>query len=146
MMSVVVGVDGTDASRAAIRAAAQEARYRQAPLIAVMAYSGDRTLGIPAGPPVTGLGTGGDERSAAESNLRSLITDALGTQADHVELRVVAGIAGRQIIEAAREAGAQLIVLATRGSISMLLGTVSQYVLRKAPCPVLVIPAGASAS
>ena len=24
----------------------------------------------------------------------------------------------------------------------MLLGTVSQYVLRKAPCPVLVVPAG----
>jgi nucleotide-binding universal stress UspA family protein len=57
---------------------------------------------------------------------------------------VVAGIAGRQIIEAAREARAQLIVLATRGSMSMLLGTVSQYVLRKAPCPVLIVPAGAS--
>jgi nucleotide-binding universal stress UspA family protein len=35
---------------------------------------------------------------------------------------------------------AQLIVLAGRGSTSMLLGTVSQYVLRKAPCPVLVVP------
>jgi nucleotide-binding universal stress UspA family protein len=57
----------------------------------------------------------------------------------------VAGIAGRQIVEAAREARAQLIVLATRGSMSLLLGTVSQYVLRKAPCPVLVVPAGASA-
>jgi nucleotide-binding universal stress UspA family protein len=30
--------------------------------------------------------------------------------------------------------------------MSMLLGTVSQYVLRKAPCPVLIVPAGASAS
>jgi nucleotide-binding universal stress UspA family protein len=145
MMSVVVGVDGTEASRAAIRAAAQEARYRQAPLIAVMAYGGDRALGVPAGPPITTLGTGGDRRSAAESNLRNLITDTLGAQADHVELQVVAGIAGRQIVEAAREAGAQLIVLATRGSMSLLLGTVSQYVLRKAPCPVLVVPAGASA-
>ena len=27
----------------------------------------------------------------------------------------------------------------------MLLGTVSQYVLRKAPCPVLVVPAGSPA-
>ena len=35
---------------------------------------------------------------------------------------------------------AQLLVLAGRGSASMLLGTVSQYVLRKAPCPVLVVP------
>jgi nucleotide-binding universal stress UspA family protein len=146
MMSVVVGVDGTAASRAAIRIAAQEARYRQAPLIAVMAYSGQRTLGAPAGQPVATLGTGGDGRNAAESSLRELITEALGNQADHVELRVVAGIAGRQIVEAAREARAQLIVLATRGSMSMLLGTVSQYVLRKAPCPVLVVPAGTDGS
>ena len=27
-----------------------------------------------------------------------------------------------------------------RGSVSLLLGTVSQYVLRRAPCPVLVVP------
>ena len=145
-MSVVVGVDGTAASRAAIRIAAQEARYRRAPLIAVMAYSGQRALGAPAGQPVAAPGPGGDERGAAESSLRDLITEALGNQADHVELRVVAGTAGRQIVEAAREVRAQLIVLATRGSMSMLLGTVSQYVLRKAPCPVLVVPAGASAS
>ena len=145
-MSVVVGVDGTAASRAAIRIAAQEARYRRAPLIAVMAYSGQRALGAPAGQPVAAPGPGGDERGAAESSLRDLITEALGNQADHVELRVVAGTAGRQIVEAAREVRAQLIVLATRGSMSMLLGTVSQYVLRKAPCPVLVVPAGASVS
>jgi nucleotide-binding universal stress UspA family protein len=84
MMSVVVGVDGTAASRAAIRIAAQEARYRQAPLIAVMAYSGQRTLGAPAGQPVVTLGTGGDEHSAAESSLRNLLTETLGNQADHV--------------------------------------------------------------
>ena len=58
MMSVVVGVDGTAASRAAIRIAAQEARYRQAPLIAVMAYSGQRVLGAAAGQPVATPGTG----------------------------------------------------------------------------------------
>ena len=145
-MSVVVGVDGTAASRAAIRIAAQEARYRRAPLIAVMAYGGQRALGVPAGQPVAAPGPGGDERSTVESSLRDLVTEALGNQADHVELRVVAGTAGRQIVEAAREVRAQLIVLATRGSMSMLLGTVSQYVLRKAPCPVLVVPAGASAS
>jgi nucleotide-binding universal stress UspA family protein len=147
MMSVVVGVDGTAASRAAIRIAAEEAGYRHAPLIAVMAYSGQRTLGAPGGQPAaTTLGTGGDARSVAEISLRDLVTEALGNQADRVELRVVAGIAGRQIVEAAREAGAQLIVLATRGSMSMVLGTVSQYVLRKAPCPVLVVPAGSGAS
>ncbi|HLQ57566.1 MAG TPA: universal stress protein [Streptosporangiaceae bacterium] len=144
-MSVVVGVDGTAASQAAIQVAAQEARYRQTLLIAVMAYSGARALRAPAGQPVATAGTGDDERAAAESSLRHLVSEALGNQADHVELRVVAGIAGRQIVEAAREVRAQLIVLATRGSMSLLLGTVGQYVLRKAPCPVLVVPAGPSA-
>jgi nucleotide-binding universal stress UspA family protein len=28
----------------------------------------------------------------------------------------------------------------------MMLGTVSQYVLRNAPCPVLVVPAGSGAA
>ena len=43
-------------------------------------------------------------------------------------------------MDTARKVNAQLIVLAGRGSTSMLLGTVSQFVLRKAPCPVLVVP------
>jgi nucleotide-binding universal stress UspA family protein len=142
-MSVVVGVDGSAGSRTAIQLAAQEARYRQAQLIAVMAYGRERVLGTLAGQSVATLATADDDRAAAESNLRDAVMDALGNQADHVELRVMAGTAGRQLVEAAREIGAQLIVIATRGSMSMLLGTVSQYVLRKAPCPVLIVPAAA---
>lgn len=37
-MTVVVGVDNSEASKAALRLAAQEARWRQAPLVAVSAY------------------------------------------------------------------------------------------------------------
>ncbi len=140
-MSVVVGVDGSAGCRTAIRLAAQEARYRRAELIAVMAYGRERVLGAPAGQPVATSTTVVDERSAAESSLRDAVVDALGHQADHVVLRVVSGTAGRQLVEAAREISAQLIVIATRGSMSMLLGTVSQYVLRKAPCPVMIVPA-----
>jgi nucleotide-binding universal stress UspA family protein len=57
-----------------------------------------------------------------------------------VQLTTVLGLAGRKLVETAQKANAQLIVLAGRGSASLLLGTVSQYVLRKAPCPVLVVP------
>ncbi len=145
-MSVVVGVDGSAGSQTAIRLAAQEAGYRKAALIAVMVYGRERgVLGVPAGQPATAQGTPGDGRAVAQSILRDALIDALGTQADHVECRVVAGTAGRQLVEAACELGAQLIVLATRGSMSLLLGTVSQYVLRKAPCPVLIVPAVAAA-
>jgi nucleotide-binding universal stress UspA family protein len=138
--TVVVGVDGSGSSRTAIRLAADEARYRDAELIAVMAYSGERALGAPAVRPVATLRTAEDDRIVAETALRDAVFDALGDQADKVQLRTVLGLAGRKLVETAQRVNAQLIVLAGRGSASMLLGTVSQYVLRKAPCPVLVVP------
>jgi nucleotide-binding universal stress UspA family protein len=141
MMSVVVGVDGSPGCLSAIRLAAQEARYRGTALIAVMSYNSDRGARGPAGQSFTAVQSGGDERAMAETSLRHAVSEALGSQAGDVELRVTAGTAGRQIIEAARDAGAQLIVLTVRGSVSQLVGTVSQYVLRKATCPVLVVPA-----
>jgi len=122
--SVVVGVENGGGSRTAIKVAAQEARFRHAPLIAVMACS--RMTG--------------DERLVAESALRDAVIDALGEDADQVELRTALGLAGRNLVDTARRVNAQLIVLASRGSTSMLIGTVSQYVLRKAPCQVLVVP------
>jgi nucleotide-binding universal stress UspA family protein len=138
-MSVVVGVDGSASSRAAIRLAAQEAGYRDARLIAVMAYNEDRALGAPAGRPLATLRTA-DDRSIAESSLRDALKSALGDRAGDVDMRVVVGLAGRRLVDAAREASAELIVLAARGTMSLFLGTVSQYVLRNAPCPVLVVP------
>ena len=139
---VVVGVDGGGASRTAIKMAAQEARYRGVPLIAVMAYSGEGAVEAPPGRPVATLRTGVNERGGAESALRAAVVDALGAGAGRVELRTALGLAGRNLVDVARGVNAQLIVLAGRGSTSMLLGTVSQYVLRKAPCPVLVVPEG----
>jgi len=106
-----------------------------------MAYSAERTLGAPAARPVSSLRTGDDNRIAAESALRDEVRDALGGQADGVKLRTIQGLAGRKLVETAAQAGAELIVLAARGSVSLLPGTVSQYVLRNAPCPVLVVPA-----
>ena len=49
---------------------------------------------------------------------------------------------GPVLVEAARTLDAVMIVLAARkeGAPSRLLGAVSQYVLRNAPCSVLVVP------
>ena len=67
-MTVVVGVDGSPPSRTALRLAAQEARCRQVPLIAVSAY--EPPLGKPAGGyPIGTLHTGDDERGTTESAL-----------------------------------------------------------------------------
>ena len=77
-MTVVVGVDGAHGSSAAIRLAAREARYRSAPLLAVMAYSGETTLGAPAARPVATLRTAADERVIVEETLRDVVREALG--------------------------------------------------------------------
>src|SRR5215472_19373650 len=100
--SVVVGVEDSGGSRTAIKMAAQEASFRHAPLIAVMAYSGDRAM-APAG----SLGTAGEERLVAESALRDAVADALGEEAEQVELRTALGLAGRNLVDTARRVNAQ---------------------------------------
>ena len=138
-MTVVVGVRQSPDSRAAIRLAAQEARYRDTTLIAVMAYPAERGWS-PAVKPGAELLTGADDRAVAEDLLRETVGDALGDAAGRVEHRVVADLPGRALVRAAQTSNAQLIVLAARHGIAGVLGTVSQYVLRNAPCPVLTVP------
>src|SRR5579875_823307 len=123
MAAVVVGVDGSEASRAAIEIAEREARYRQAPLIAVRAYNGERARGGTAGPPLSAPRSAEEERREAESVLRGMVRDVLGDRADTVVVHAVLGLAGRKIVELAQRVNAQLIVLASRGSASLLLGT-----------------------
>jgi nucleotide-binding universal stress UspA family protein len=140
-MTIVVAVQDRVGSRAALRAAAQEAGFRQARLVAVTAYSSDGAAAAPAARPVaTALCTAGEERALAESVLRDAALDALGADAAQVELRVVQGLPGRSLIDAARTLEAELLVVGSRGgkSVSWLLG--SQYVLRNAPCPILLVP------
>src|ERR1700716_2393451 len=101
-MTVVVGVDGSAASRAALRLAAQEAQWRQAPLVAVSAY--EPPFGTPAGGyPVASKHTEGEQRATAESALRDTVNEELRGQAPQVDLRVSAGLAGHVIVETARQ-------------------------------------------
>ncbi|MDX1411568.1 MAG: universal stress protein [Nitrospirales bacterium] len=60
-----------------------------------------------------------------------------------VEAQQLIGIPNLQIIQAAKEWGADLIVLGTQGQTGgnhLLFGSTAAWVVRGAPCPVLVIP------
>jgi nucleotide-binding universal stress UspA family protein len=140
-MTVVVGVKQSPDSRAAIRLAAQEALYRRTTLIAVMAYPAERGWSPAVRPGAERL-TRADDRAIAEDLLREAVSDALGDATERVEHRVVAvaDLAGRALVHVAQTEDAQLLVLAARSGIAKVLGTVSQYVLRNAPCPVLTVP------
>lgn len=141
-MTVVVAVDGSPGSHAAIRVARQEALLHNTPLIAVMAFAGESGMGGRPTRPGGGMNPA-EQRAVTEVTLRQVVRDALGEDAAEVDIRVIQGVPGQVLVQTAREAGAQMVVLTARsdGAVSRLLGTASQFVLRNAPCPVLVVPA-----
>jgi nucleotide-binding universal stress UspA family protein len=139
-VTVIVGVEGSTGSRASIRLADREASYRGRSLIAVITHSTERPLGAPAARPPGTVRTVTYERVAAEAQLRDAVAAVLGDRAAQVELRVLPGLAGRVLVDLARDRDAELIVLAARNTFAHLLGALSQYVLRHAPCPVLIVP------
>jgi len=146
--AIVVGVDGSDASLAALRWAADEARLRATSLRAVHAWSfipaqplGDPgMLAMPAGDLAGQLGA---ESDAARSALETALSDALGSDPDvELEQKLVEGDAGDALV--AESATAELVVVGSHGRTGLkaaLLGSVSRHVVNHAACPVVVVKA-----
>jgi nucleotide-binding universal stress UspA family protein len=126
---VVVGIDGSATSMQALRFAAETAALRGAELLAVHAWStGDSTE--PAG-------------TSPMSEDRVLAEAVAGLGERHPDLVVrrdmTQGPARRVLAE--RSAGAQLVVVGDRGHggfTGLLLGSVSQYLVHRAACPIIV--------
>jgi nucleotide-binding universal stress UspA family protein len=77
----------------------------------------------------------------AEKNLRSLVA-SVGHQSDEPRWKVRAGVPSHEIVEAAKEADVDLIVIATHGYTGwkhFCIGSTAERVVRAAPCPVLVV-------
>jgi len=141
MSAIVVGVDGSESARAALRFALEEARLRGGGARVVAAwhvptavYSG--TLMPPDASLIEELEV--DARQAAER----AVEDA-GDAARGVEVEIVAreGEAAHVLLEEA--ASADLLVLGSRGLggfRGLLLGSVSQQCAHHAPCPVVIVP------
>lgn len=127
---VMVGVDGSSASVAAVRFAVEEAAQRHMPLIAVCAYRDE--------------GNGALDTAQAHAALAESVLPYTSQHPDlDVELRArqVDNIAGG-MIEVTR--GAALIAVGSRGSggfAELLLGSVSRALVHHAYAPVVVIHA-----
>jgi nucleotide-binding universal stress UspA family protein len=77
----------------------------------------------------------------ARARMERFIAEKL-SGVDRVTSRVLTGIPFIEIIRYAREQSIDLIVIGTHGHsalAAMLLGTVAEKVVRKAPCPVLTV-------
>ncbi len=154
MNTIVVGVDGSAGSEAALRWALAEANLRAARLRVVHAYqppplpSAVVGIGAAAVPP-TVLSAEEAERvqSAAKQAAWQLIEGALrsvgGDEIERLEIErePIEGPAAETLIESAR--GADLLVVGSRGRggfLGLLLGSVSQQCAQHPPCPVVILP------
>jgi nucleotide-binding universal stress UspA family protein len=135
-LPVVVGVDGSACSGIAFEAALDEARRRGVRLVAVHGWLVTHP-GLPLGGPAA-LDENTEERLAKA--LHAHVGELLDGAADvEVEERLEYGYAGRVLVDASSAAGLLVVGCRGLGAVrSSLLGSVSQYVLEHAACPVLV--------
>jgi nucleotide-binding universal stress UspA family protein len=142
---VVVGVDGSPSSLAALRWACDQAVAHEAKLYAVMAWS--------SGPVTVSAGMPRMPDVAPEETARRVLDDAVsevtgggpGSRSDGgsdvaIERVVVAGSPAKVLLD--MSADADLLVVGSRGIggfAGLLLGSVSQQVTQHARCPVVVI-------
>ena len=132
---IVVGVDGFESSKAALRWAIHQAKLAGAVVDAVTAWQ------IPAGSGLIPVADLPDYQDDA----RIILTEAIAemcTVDTEVEVRpyVTEGRAGPVLVTAAE--GADLLVVGCRGHGGLaeaLLGSVGQYCVHHAPCPVVIM-------
>lgn len=137
MGRIVVGIDGSPGSRAALRWAIAEARLRGASVEVVTAYAVSYQAMNP-------------ESAYLEADPEALVARVKEMQASAIAEegapdvaivpRAVPGPAPGILVGASQ--GAELLVVGSRGRgrvRDLLLGSVSHYVTHHAPCPVVVV-------
>jgi nucleotide-binding universal stress UspA family protein len=137
---IVVGVDGSPSSRAALRWAVRQATLNGGIVDAIMAWQIPALLRSYAWTPVY-VEEASDFAKDARNTLAAVIRDEI-EPADNrrVTSRVVNGHPAEVLLEAA--IGADLLVVGSHGHgtfADALLGSVGQYCVHHARCPVLVM-------
>ena len=131
---IVVGVDGSPASVDALRWAARQAELTGAAVEAVISWDYPSTTGMEFGS--LDIDWAGNARAALVDTLHV----ALGDNATSITGTVTRGHPAEVLVAAAQ--GADLLVVGSRGHAALpgrLLGSVSEHVAARAPCPVVVV-------
>lgn len=130
---IIVAVDGSEASVAALRVARALAEPLGVPVEAWACWDVPAGYGVYLAVGIEGF------KYAAEQVLSQAIRDAFGEQPPSVHSRTVRGKPGPVLIDASRTAS--LLVVGRRGHGSFVLGSVSSTLASHAHCPVLVVHA-----
>ena len=145
MNEIVVGVDGSEESRAALAWAVEEGRLRQAPVLAIHAWE------VPMVPAPTGLVPPSVEVVGDLTELREDAADLWSRRwCGRSPATPRTSRSGRsrsrtsrstRSSTAAERNDAQMIVVGSRGHgglVSLLIGSTSDQVARHATCPVVI--------
>lgn len=132
-LRIVVGYDGSDAARRGLASLRRLAARRL--VVTVVAVEPDiRSAGLGSELTAHPIATG---RLLEEARELLADGDSIG-----IETRAAVGDPAAVLIEAARESGAELVIVGRRGGdfvARTLLGSVSQRVVQHAHCDVLVV-------
>ena len=147
MNRVVVGVDGSDGARAALRWAIKEAHLRGATVEALCVWSFPVPTGLPYAE-IQGIAAE-DFQQRAQATLAVEVDKALAEEG--LDVPVTQRVLMSHPVVALREAAedADLLVVGTRGRggfAGLLLGSTSRECAQHAPCPVVIVPTPESGS
>jgi len=129
-MQILVGIDGSNTSREALKIAIKSANAFSADIIAVNSMA-------------TGTADENEEIRTAEKTLADVKTEIEnGGVKCSTHLLIRGNSAGEDIVEFAEENAVDLIVIGIRRRSrvgKILMGSSAQYVILKAGCPVLTV-------
>ena len=139
---IVVGVDGSEGSKAALRWAITQAQLSGSTIDAVSAWQDPTQTGYMYGY----ITTAAEDESYAEITQKILEATVSEIRAEfdqpvEIQTHVLSGYPALLLPHAARDA--DLLVVGSRGHgafAGMLLGSVSQHCVQHPTCPVVVIP------
>jgi len=142
---IVCATDFSDTAEAAWDVACDLARVHQSDLTLVHVYAD-----VPPSPDVTGptvMHVWEEQRRWVADELERRVHEA-ETRGVRARALLELGAAAHGVLEAARQAHADLVVVGTHGRTGLervLLGSVAEQVVRTAPCPVLTVKPRATA-
>lgn len=132
MGTIVVGYVPKPEGRAALRRAAEEARFRDARLVVVNSHRGGREFGR-------------DDAAQSEEDLDAVHRELDASGVEHEIRQLVRGMdPADDLVNVADEVRAEFIVIGLRRRSpvgKLILGSNAQRVLLDAPCPVLAVKA-----
>ncbi|MFZ0172184.1 MAG: universal stress protein [Acidimicrobiales bacterium] len=140
---IVVGIDGSESSKAALAWAVHQARTTGAPLQVLITWELPTTYGW-AAPLPDGLDFEADARGVVNEAIEEVIGPESASQLD-LTVSIIEGHPAAVLLHESKDAG--LIVVGSRGHgafAGMLLGSVGQHLAAHAACPVVIIRDGKS--